>query len=95
MKRRIGKSSDAPSVDSSRPAGDYDVVEMLREWEKEMQGVASKLEFEKAALLRDQIMDLKKGAENDKDASAKDSKAMHATYSRPRRTRKTSSSLKR
>ena len=42
------------------------VVEVLRELEEEMQEAASKLEFEKAALLRDQIMELKKGAASDK-----------------------------
>jgi excinuclease ABC subunit B len=74
--------------------GDYDVVEVLRELEEEMQEAASKLEFEKAALLRDQIMELKKGAASDKEASAMNSKPMRATYSRPKRTRKVSGNTK-
>ncbi len=40
---------------------DYDVVELLRELEAEMLEAAKKLEFERAALLRDQIKELKQG----------------------------------
>jgi len=75
--------------------GDYDVVEVLRELEEEMQEAAGKLEFEKAALLRDQIMELKKTTGGGKDAAAESSKPMRATYSRPKRTRKASSNSKR
>ena len=39
---------------------DFDVVETLRELEAEMVEAAQKLEFEKAALLRDQIKELKR-----------------------------------
>ncbi|MEM8953761.1 MAG: excinuclease ABC subunit UvrB [Verrucomicrobiota bacterium] len=42
--------------------GDADVFEVLKELEAEMQEAASGLEFEKAALLRDQINELKKQA---------------------------------
>ncbi len=40
---------------------DYDVVELMRELEAEMLEAARKLEFERAALLRDQIKELKQG----------------------------------
>ncbi len=58
---------------SSRPAGDtaasvindaggnFDVTETLRELEEEMLAAANNLVFEKAALLRDQIRELKRG----------------------------------
>ncbi|HEY5753506.1 MAG TPA: excinuclease ABC subunit UvrB [Chthoniobacterales bacterium] len=39
-----------------------DVTEVLRELQEEMQAAAANLEYEKAALLRDQIMELKNGA---------------------------------
>ena len=42
-------------------AGDLDVTETLRELEEEMLAAANNLEFEKAALLRDQIRELKRG----------------------------------
>ena len=42
-------------------AGDFDVNETLRELEQEMVEAANNLEFEKAALLRDQIRELKRG----------------------------------
>ncbi|HYY14358.1 MAG TPA: excinuclease ABC subunit UvrB [Chthoniobacterales bacterium] len=42
--------------------GDFNVVELLRELEEEMQQASANLEFERAALLRDQIMEVKSGA---------------------------------
>jgi excinuclease ABC subunit B len=41
--------------------GDFDLGELLRGLETEMSQAAANLEYEKAALLRDQIMELKKG----------------------------------
>jgi excinuclease ABC subunit B len=40
--------------------GDYDVTETIRQLESEMQEAADALEFERAAMLRDQIRDLRK-----------------------------------
>ncbi len=40
--------------------GDFDALEVLRELEAEMQDAAAKLEFERAALLRDQIAEVRK-----------------------------------
>ena len=44
--------------------GDYDVAEVACELEEEMQQATSKLEFEKAALLRDQIKELKRAIDD-------------------------------
>jgi excinuclease ABC subunit B len=41
--------------------GDFNVTELLRELEEEMQHASANLEFERAALLRDQIMEVKNG----------------------------------
>jgi excinuclease ABC subunit B len=41
--------------------GDYSITEVLRELEQEMEIASANLEFERAALLRDQIMELKNG----------------------------------
>ena len=41
--------------------GDFSVTELLRELEEEMQEASANLEFERAALLRDQIMEVKGG----------------------------------
>ncbi len=41
--------------------GDFSVTEVLRELEEEMEVASANLEFERAALLRDQIMELKNG----------------------------------
>jgi excinuclease ABC subunit B len=42
--------------------GDFNVTELLRELEDEMQHASANLEFERAALLRDQILEVKSGA---------------------------------
>src|SRR5436305_716552 len=41
--------------------GNFDLTELLRELEEEMQEASANLEFERAALLRDQIMEVKSG----------------------------------
>jgi excinuclease ABC subunit B len=41
--------------------GDFNVTELLRELEEEMQQASANLEFERAALLRDQIIEVKSG----------------------------------
>ena len=46
--------------------GDFNVTELLRELEEEMQEASANLEFERAALLRDQIMEVKSGVGLDK-----------------------------
>jgi len=46
--------------------GDFNVTELLRELEEEMQHASANLEFERAALLRDQIMEIKSGTGLDK-----------------------------
>jgi len=47
----------------------YDVHRALAELEKEMYEAAESLEFERAAMLRDQIYELKAGAEDDAEAA--------------------------
>ncbi len=42
--------------------GDFNLTELLRELEDEMQQASANLEFERAALLRDQIMEVKNGS---------------------------------
>jgi len=60
-------STNAHAYDSKAAAlindagGNFDVTETIRELETEMLEAAEKLEFEKAALLRDQINELKRG----------------------------------
>ncbi|MGC2352353.1 MAG: excinuclease ABC subunit UvrB [Candidatus Udaeobacter sp.] len=46
--------------------GDFNITELLRELEEEMQQASANLEFERAALLRDQIMEVKSGVGIDK-----------------------------
>lgn len=46
--------------------GDFNLTEVLRELQEEMEIAAANLEYERAALLRDQIMELKQGTGIDK-----------------------------
>ncbi|MEY2525278.1 MAG: excinuclease subunit, partial [Verrucomicrobiota bacterium] len=46
--------------------GDFNLTELLRELEDDMQSASANLEFERAALLRDQIMEIKSGTGLDK-----------------------------
>jgi excinuclease ABC subunit B len=50
---------------------DFDLTETVRELEDEMIEASNKLEFEKAALLRDQIKELKRRMGGDTAAPAK------------------------
>jgi excinuclease ABC subunit B len=67
--------------------GDFDLTETIREMESEMLSAAENLEFEKAALLRDQVRELKRRA--DPAAATGDPKLRNApaAYSRKRRSR--------
>jgi excinuclease ABC subunit B len=54
----------AREVESSvirEAGGDFNLTELLHELEQEMQEASANLEFERAALLRDQIMEVKSG----------------------------------
>src|SRR5690606_15418705 len=57
----VAHQSDNKAVAVLRDAGaDFDVTETIRELEEEMLAAANNLEFEKAALLRDQVKELKR-----------------------------------
>ena len=64
---------------------DLDVNETIRELEEAMLGAANNLEFEKAALLRDQIRELKRATEGSENASAAVSRPV--SYGKGRRSR--------
>lgn len=63
---------------------DYNVTEVLHELEQEMQEAAASLEYEKAALLRDQILELKNGT----GISKIEPKRRPVTYSKGKRGKK-------
>jgi excinuclease ABC subunit B len=57
-----GQAGNEKALSVMRDAGrDFDVTETIRELESEMLEAANNLEFEKAALLRDQVNELKRG----------------------------------
>lgn len=58
-----GQAGNEKALSIMRDAGrDFDVTETIRELESEMLEAANNLEFEKAALLRDQVNELKRGS---------------------------------
>ncbi len=66
-------------------SGDFDVTETVRELEEEMLVAANNLEFEKAALLRDQVRELKRATGDGKPGE----KTERVSYGKARRGRKT------
>ncbi len=55
------KAKEVESGVIRESGGDFSISEVLRELEQEMAAAAASLEYERAALLRDQIMELKNG----------------------------------
>jgi excinuclease ABC subunit B len=94
VKRAVEESlsSEAHQADSKavavlRDAGvDFDVAETIRELEEEMLTAANNLEFEKAALLRDQIKELKRTVDGVTVASP--GAASRIGYSKPKKRRR-------
>ena len=68
--------------------GDFAITETIRELEQEMAEAASKLEYERAALLRDQIRELKKRAGLNTDDTGALPQRKNVVYSKPKRGRK-------
>src|ERR1700741_4032447 len=58
----ILRGREVESVVIREAGGDFNISELLRELEQEMQEASANLEFERAALLRDQIMEVKSGS---------------------------------
>ena len=65
-----GRNTDVDSSVVREAGGDGDVLNVIRELEGEMAEAAQKLEYERAALLRDQIRELKKQAGLNADDSS-------------------------
>jgi excinuclease ABC subunit B len=63
--------------------GDFNISEVLRELEAEMMQAAGNLEYERAALLRDQIAELKDGT----GISKIEPRRKPVKYGKPRRTK--------
>ncbi len=79
--------SDSKAVAVLRDAGaDFDVTETVRELEEEMLAAANNLEFEKAALLRDQIKELKRHL--DGVTAASPGAAARISYSKGAKTKR-------
>lgn len=67
--------------------GNFDITETIRELEQDMLTAANNLEFEKAALMRDQIRELKRTLGGDKTSASSAPAKPGATYPRPKRKR--------
>ena len=80
-------SQKAASV-INESGGNFDLTETIREIELEMLEAASNLEFEKAALLRDQLRELKRGLDRGSEANSGGEKPRSINYSKPISRRK-------
>ncbi|SKB09413.1 excinuclease ABC subunit B [Prosthecobacter debontii] len=81
----VGKGREVEENVVREGGGDYAVTEVIRELEGEMAEAATKLEFERAALLRDQIRELKKQAGLNADDGGVLPKPKKVTYGKPKR----------
>ena len=94
MSRAVEES--LATYESKREAGasvlkdaamDVDLTETINELETEMLKAAEDLQFEKAALLRDQIKELKRVIDGSREAKdAKSSPAKRVSYARRRKS---------
>jgi excinuclease ABC subunit B len=67
---------------------DIDITETIKELEEEMLGAANNLEFEKAALLRDQVRELKRAvAGSEPTEPGKAGASRPVSYGKPRKSR--------
>jgi excinuclease ABC subunit B len=64
---------------------DLDITQTIKELEDEMLGAANNLEFEKAALLRDQIRELKRAGDGAAPAPAGAARAKPFAYPKPKK----------
>ena len=77
----LGKAREVEESVVREGGGDFEVTEVIRELEAEMAEAATKLEFERAALLRDQIRELKAR----ESGEAPPAKTKPVTYGKPKR----------
>ncbi len=79
------RGKDLAAAVLNEAGGNFDVAETIRQLEGEMIEAAQNLEFEKAALLRDQINELKRGADEPVTAGAAPAKVDYKRGKRKRR----------
>ena len=82
----LGKAKELEESVVREGGGDYVITETIRELEQEMAEAAMKLEYERAALLRDQIRELKKRAGLNSDDSGTIPPRQEVKYGKPKRT---------
>ncbi|MES2507557.1 MAG: excinuclease ABC subunit UvrB [Verrucomicrobiota bacterium] len=81
----LGKAKEVEDNVLREAGGDFAVIDVIRELEGEMAEAATKLEFERAALLRDQIRELKKQAGLNPDEGGVLPKSKKVLYGKPKR----------
>jgi excinuclease ABC subunit B len=81
----LGKAREIEENVVREGGGDFAITETIRELEQEMAEAASKLEYERAALLRDQIRELKKRAGLNTDDTSTLPQRKNVVYGKPKR----------
>ena len=83
-----GKQDDVWAAGVAEPGADYDVDRAIAEMEREMAEAAADLEFERAAMLRDQIRELRGDSAKPGAKGAADPVSVARDIRRPRRAMK-------
>jgi len=81
----LGKAKELEESVVKEGGGDYAITETIRELEQEMAEAAMKLEYERAALLRDQIRELKKRSGLNTDDTGTLPQRKDVKYGKPKR----------
>ena len=86
--REVEKKQAAAMLNDA--AGNFDVVETIRQIEEDMLKAANNLEFEKAAMLRDQVRELKRSTGQDTGAkpSGADAASKAVNYSKKMKSKR-------
>ena len=84
---RVKQVAEASPAYVTGPIPKDEIARLIKDMEKQMKEAAKNLEFEKAALLRDRIVDLRRELVGDEEGLAIISEMRRSSYARPRRRR--------
>jgi excinuclease ABC subunit B len=83
----VKRVAEEGAVYDTGPIPKDEIARLVKDLEKQMKGAAKNLEFERAALLRDRIVELRRELVGDEEGLSVIAEMRRAAYSRPRRRR--------
>ena len=84
---RVKRVAEEGAVYDTGPIPKDEIARLVKDLEKQMKGAAKNLEFERAALLRDRIVELRRELVGDEEGLSVIAEMRRASYRRPRRRR--------